>query len=281
MSFWHIRPINVLLSVCFTFISSFIFTVIHNYLVCCCFSFLWCLKPLELLHGFSDRVRFGNILSLNSVLVVTGALLAVPHSAKCHEQASINVRVIENPSPFERGVGEEAGRSLLAHWDFLPCVTLSVIAMSHFKDFMWADGWSTTRESAVVKIPINEGQRNMTWAAPGPYLAVAEPVDWKCIPSAPSRGSVLSVGAGRLHFSCGSFPCPWATSRTSSGLTSGWGWSAALRKHLSYCYAIYLHSGCYSGQKAYIPILFMHSHMLIVTSFDNDWNSTHEHIINS
>lgn len=67
--------------------------------------------------------------------------------------------------------------SLLAGWDFLPCVTVSVIAMSHFKDFMWADGWSATRERTVVKIPINEGQRNMTWTASGSYLPATQPVD--------------------------------------------------------------------------------------------------------
>lgn len=99
--------------------------------------------------------------------------------------------------PLSAGGG---GRSLLADWDFLPCVTVSVIAMSHFKDFMWVDGWSTTRERTVVKIPINEGQRNMTWAAPDPYQPMAEPVDWNCIPSDLGRGSVLSVRAGRLHF---------------------------------------------------------------------------------
>ena len=52
--------------------------------------------------------------------------------------------------------------SLLAAQDFLPCVTVSVIAMSHFKGFMRVDGWSTTRERTIVKIPINGGQRNMT-----------------------------------------------------------------------------------------------------------------------
>ena len=52
--------------------------------------------------------------------------------------------------------------SLLAAQDFLPCVTVSVIAMSHFKDFTRVDGWSTTRERTIVKIPINGGQRNMT-----------------------------------------------------------------------------------------------------------------------
>lgn len=88
--------------------------------------------------------------------------------------------------------------SLLAGWDFLPCVTVSVIAMSHFKDFMWADGWSATRERPVVKIPINEGQRNMTWTASGPYLPATQPVDWNCIPSALGHGSVLNVSAGIL-----------------------------------------------------------------------------------
>lgn len=72
--------------------------------------------------------------------------------------------------------------------------------MSHFKDFMWVDGWSTTRERTVVKIPINEGQRNMTWSASGPYLPMTRPVDWNCIPSALGCGSALSVSAGRLHF---------------------------------------------------------------------------------
>lgn len=88
--------------------------------------------------------------------------------------------------------------SLLAGWDFLPCVTVSVIAMSHFKDFMWADGWSATRERTVVKIPINEGQRNMTWTASGSYLPATQPVDWNCIPSALGHGSVLNVSAGIL-----------------------------------------------------------------------------------
>lgn len=70
--------------------------------------------------------------------------------------------------------------------------------MSHFKDFMWADGWSATRERPVVKIPINEGQRNMTWTASGPYLPATQPVDWNCIPSALGHGSVLNVSAGIL-----------------------------------------------------------------------------------
>lgn len=88
--------------------------------------------------------------------------------------------------------------SLLAGWDFLPCVTVSVIAMSHFKDFMWVDGWSATRERPVVKIPINEGQRNMTWTASGPYLPATQPVDWNCIPSALGHGSALNVSTGIL-----------------------------------------------------------------------------------
>lgn len=29
--------------------------------------------------------------------------------------------------------------SLLAAWDFLPCVTVGVIAMSHSEDFVWVD----------------------------------------------------------------------------------------------------------------------------------------------
>lgn len=77
--------------------------------------------------------------------------------------AAINGHVIENSFFLSvQSEGKKLARSLLADWDFLPCVTVSVIAMSHFKDFMWVDGWSTTRERTVVKIPINEGQRNMT-----------------------------------------------------------------------------------------------------------------------
>lgn len=108
--------------------------------------------------------------------------------------------LLKIPFSFQSRGGKKLARSLLADWDFLPCVTVSVIAMSHFKDFMWVDGWSTTRERTVVKIPINEGQGNMTWNASGPYLPMTEPVDWNCIPSALGRGSALSVSAGRLHF---------------------------------------------------------------------------------
>lgn len=108
--------------------------------------------------------------------------------------------LLKIPPSFQCRGGKKLARSLLADWDFLPCVTVSVIAMSHFKDFMWVDGWSTTRERTVVKIPINEGQRNMTWTASGPYLPMTESVDWNCIPSALGRGSALSVSAGRLHF---------------------------------------------------------------------------------
>lgn len=99
--------------------------------------------------------------------------------------------------PCRRG-GE--ARSLLADWDFLPCVMVSVIAMSHFKGFMWVDWWSTTTERTVVKIPINEGQRNMTRTASGLYLPMTVADDWNSIPSAFGYGSVLSVRAGRLHF---------------------------------------------------------------------------------
>lgn len=109
--------------------------------------------------------------------------------------------------PFSFQCSGGRGRSLLAGWDFLPCVMVSGIAMSHFKDLMWVDGWSPTREWTVVKIPINEGQRNMTWTASGLYLAMTESVDCNCIPSALGRGSALRVSAGRLYF-LGS--CPWA-----------------------------------------------------------------------
>lgn len=120
--------------------------------------------------------------------------------------------LLKIPLSFQCRGGKKLARSLLADWDFLPCVTVSVIAMSHFKDFMWVDGWSTTRERTVVKIPINEGQRNMTWTASGLYLPVTESVDWNCIPSALGCGSALSVSAGRLHFFLSPDPssCPWA-----------------------------------------------------------------------
>lgn len=108
--------------------------------------------------------------------------------------------LLKIPFSFQCRGEKRPARSLLAEWDFLPCVTVSVIAMSHFKDFMWVDGWSTTRERTVVKIPINEGQRNMTWSASGLYLPMTEAVDWNCIPSDLGCGSVLSVSAGRLHF---------------------------------------------------------------------------------
>lgn len=97
--------------------------------------------------------------------------------------------------------------------------------MSHFKGFMWVDGWSTTRERTVVKIPINQGQRNMTWAASGPYLPMAEPVDWNCIPSALGCGSVLNVSTGRLHFPLtGSWLMPLSAHPGVHPVLTSWWW---------------------------------------------------------
>lgn len=141
-------------------------------------------------------------------------------------EAAINA-IKKNKSFFSFQCREEKklARSLLADWDFLPCVTVSVIAMSHFKGFMWVDGWSTTRERTVVKIPINEGQRNMTWTASGPYLPMTEPADWNCIPSVLGRGSVLSVSAGRLHFPlAGSCLMPLSAHPGVHPVLTSWWW---------------------------------------------------------
>lgn len=142
--------------------------------------------------------------------------------------------LLKIPFSFQYRGGKRPTRSLLADWDFLPCVTVSVIAMSHFKDFMWVDGWSTTRERTVVKIPINEGQRNMTWAASGPYLPMPEPVDWNCIPSALGRGSVLSVTAGRLHFPLtGSWLMPLSAHPGVHPVLTSWWWIHNFRKKMN------------------------------------------------
>lgn len=133
--------------------------------------------------------------------------------------------LLKIPFSFQCRRGKRPARSLLADWDFLPCVTVNVIAMSHFKDFVWVDGWSTTRERTVVKIPINEGQRNMTWTASGPYLPMTEPVDWNCIPSALGRGSALSVSAGRLHFPlAGSWLMPLSAHPGVHPVLTSWWW---------------------------------------------------------
>lgn len=111
---------------------------------------------------------------------------------------------------------------------------VSVIAMSHFKDFMWVDGWSTTRERTVVKIPINEGQRNMTWTATGLYLPMTESVDWNCIPSALGRGSALSVSAGRLHFPLtGSWLMPLSVHPGVHPILSSWWWIHNFRERIN------------------------------------------------
>lgn len=90
------------------------------------------------------------------------------------------------PPPWFQCRGEKTpASSLLAAWDFLPCVTVGVIAMSHLEDFMWVDGWSSSRKRTVVKIPINEGRRNMTWSASGPYLAMAGACRLKLYPISP------------------------------------------------------------------------------------------------
>lgn len=142
--------------------------------------------------------------------------------------------LLKIPFSFQCREGKRPARSLLADWDFLPCVTVSVIAMSHFKDFMWVDWWSTTRERTVVKIPINEGQRNMTWTASGPYLPMAEPVDWNCIPSALGRGSALSVGAGRLHFPlAGSRLVPLSAHPGVHPVLTSWWWIHNFREKMN------------------------------------------------
>lgn len=142
--------------------------------------------------------------------------------------------LLKIPFSFQCGRGKRPTRSLLADWDFLPCVTVSVIAMSHFKDFMWVDGWPTTRERTVVKIPINEGQRNMTWTASGPYLPMAEPVDWNCIPSALGRGSALSVSAGRLHFPlAGSWLMPLSAHPGVHPVLTSWWWIHNFREKIN------------------------------------------------
>lgn len=113
------------------------------------------------------------------------------------------VMLLKIPFSFRYGGGKKQDRSPLEEWDILPCVMVNVIAMSHFKGFMWVDGWSPSRKRTVVKIPINEGQRNMTWTASGLYLPLTKAVDWNCIPSALGLGSVLSVS--RLYFPLSGF----------------------------------------------------------------------------
>lgn len=107
---------------------------------------------------------------------------------------------------------KKLARSLLADWDFLPCVTVSVIAMSHFKDFMWVDGWATTRERTVVKIPINEGQRNMTWTASGPYTYQRLSLSIEIVSHQPLVVGQCSVSvlADYTFLSLDSGSCPWA-----------------------------------------------------------------------
>lgn len=109
---------------------------------------------------------------------------------------------------------ERPAKFLLTNWDIPPlCVIVSVIAMSHFKGLMRADGWSTTREGAVVKIPINEGQRYMTWSSSGLYLPMALAVCGNCIPSELGCGSVHSVSVEKLHFPLTDLGSrPWAHS---------------------------------------------------------------------
>lgn len=142
--------------------------------------------------------------------------------------------LLKIPFSFQCREGKRPARSLLADWDFLLCVTVSVIAMSHFKDFVWVDWWSTTRERTVVKIPINEGQRNMTWTASGPYLPMTEPVDWNCIPSALGRGSALSVSAGRLHCPlAGSWLLPLSAQPGVHPVLISWWWIHNFREKMS------------------------------------------------
>lgn len=145
--------------------------------------------------------------------------------------------------------------------------------MSHFKDFMWVDGWSTTRERTVVKIPINQGQRNMTWAASSPYLPMAESVDWNCIPSALGCGSVLNVSTGRLHFPlAGSWLMPLNAHPGVHPVLTSWWWIHNFKggKELKFCRQSLLYSHAKSSCS------FRHFGVTCVKSFPTHlWGDTY------